>query len=524
MRRLAVAAALLVMGAGQIRARAQAGGDRPSEKDIFGGSAPVPGKEPDAGNGPDAAPAPGASPSSGAPPAATVPPAAQAAGTERDQALLGNSGGASQFLADYVAPENPLQIGGQVYLRAQSTASGHQYPDAWALSAPSLLDVYLDARPNPRVRGFVLGRMAFDPTLPVNVNTMTNVPGGALTGTSATGFTSFSTSRGPTVLLDQMWIRFDVLEKVFVTAGKQHVRWGTGRFWQPTDYLHALRRNPLDVFDARGGTTMLKLNVPWEEKAWNFYGFAVAENPNAPTPTLGDAAAAFRVEGVVAGVELGADTYLSRSSQARYGFDLSTGIWDFDVYADVGIRPGSDFDVYFPATNQVGGFAGYQTQAVGGIGYSQKYNDNDMWTAGVEYFYNSAGYSSASVYPQAIQFAHDNPALVPNPFSLFPFFYLGRQYGAVYVSLPAPYSWNYTTFTLSTLGNLSDRSFVTRLDYSVTILTHLSVEAFVAVHYGNAGGELRFQLPSSLVTEIGAPSIFADYPLFDLGAALRLKI
>jgi hypothetical protein len=323
-----------------------------------------------------------------------------------------------------------------------------------------------------------------------------------------------------------MWIRFDVLEHVFVTAGKQHVRWGTGRFWQPTDYLHLLRRNPLDVFDARGGTTMLKLNVPWEEKAWNFYGFAVAEDPNLPTPTLNKVAGAFRVEGVVAGVEVGADTYLGGSSgKARYGFDMSTGIYDFDVYADVGLRPGSDFNVYFPTENVVGGFDGYETQAVGGINYSRKYNDNDVWTAGVEYFYNHAGYESGHVYPQAFQYAlAQNPQL--NPFTLFPFFYIGRHYGAVYVSLPAPYSWNYTTFTLSTLGNFSDGSFVTRLDYSLTFLTHMSLEAFVAVHYGNLGGEFRFQIPASSLPPglTGVPANLTSYPVCDLGLALRLKI
>jgi len=108
--------------------------------------------------------------------------------------------------------------------------------------------------------------MSYDPTRPVDANTMplgTSGGQGAFVGTSATGFTTFSTGRGPNSLLYQMWIRFDVLETVFVTAGKQHVRWGTGRFWQPTDYLHSLKRNPLDVFDARGGTSMVKLHVPW---------------------------------------------------------------------------------------------------------------------------------------------------------------------------------------------------------------------------------------------------------------------
>jgi hypothetical protein len=522
------------------RARAE---DRPSEQDIFGGGASTtPTPSPGAPAAPAATTAP-PSPVTGAPgapsPAVSQPPAAApaseaAGGTARDQELLG--GGDAKFLSDYVAPENPLQIGGQLYLRMQTTARGGQAPADWSLSAPSLLDLYLDARPNPRVRAFILGRMSYDPTLPPNgagvlPQTGQMMSNGAFASAgSPTGFSTFSNTRGPATLLDQMWIRFDVLNHAFITAGKQHVHWGTGRFWQPTDYLHQQKRNPLDVFDARPGTTMLKLNVPWEEKGWNFYGFLVAEDPNAPTPTIADVAGAFRVEAVIAGVELGADTYLRRGQKPRYGLDFSTGIWDFDVYGDVAIRPGSDFLHEFPAQGSMPAglysFTGYETQVVGGINYSRKYNDNDAWTAGIEYFYNHPGYDNASAYPALLQ-----AAFFSGDPSAFPFFYLGRQYGAVYLTLPAPYSWNYTTFTLSTLGNLSDESFITRLDYSVTVLTHLSVEAFAGVHYGHLGGEFRFQLPASVVaanqaalSQFANPAQLTDYPVVDLGVALRLKI
>jgi hypothetical protein len=485
-----------------------AAGDRPSEQDMFGGGSSTP--------APSAAPQPAAAPSASAPPAAAPAAAANTGGTDRDQALLG-TGGDSKFLADYVAPENPLQIGGQLYLRAQSTASSNQYPGAWSFAAPSLLDVYLDARPNPRVRAFILGRMSYDPTLLPN-GSSTPLPAtdaGAAAGTTPTGFSTFSTTRGPASLLDQMWIRFDILEHVFVTAGKQHVRWGTGHFWQPTDYLHPVRRNPLDVFDIRPGTTMLKLNIPWEEKGWNFYGFAIAEDPDAPTPTLHQVAGAVRAEFVLAGVEIGLDSYLRRDHNPRYGFDLSTGIGDFDVYADIAVRPGDDFEHVFadatPTSSFVSTFSGYETQAVGGVTYARKYNDNDMWTVGIEYFYNHPGYTSSSIYTQVVQDAisTDNAALIP-------FFYLGQQYAAAYVSLPAPYSWNYTAFTLSTLGNLSDRSFITRLDYSVTLLTHLTFEAFAGLHYGHGGGEFRFDFVS-----LGFGN---TYPIVDLGAALRIAI
>jgi len=536
-RRLFGAALLVAVAAGPARAD-----DRPSEQDLFGGgnSTPTQTRAPTPGPANAATP----SPATPGPPAAASEKAAEGAaaagGTTRDQELLGG-GDEARFLADYVAPENPLQIGGQLYLRLQSTASGGQTPDQWSLSAPSLLDLYLDARPNPRVRGFILGRMSYDPTLSPNTPVLTSttmMSGGALAGGNPTGFSTFSTGRGPNTLLDQMWIRFDIFEKVFVTAGKQHVRWGTGHFWQPTDYLHQQKRNPLDVFDARPGTTMLKVNVPWEEKGWNFYGFAIAEDPNAPTPTVGDVAGAFRVEAVVAGVELGADTYLRRGQNPRYGFDMSTGIYDFDVYADVAVRPGGDFLHYFPASGDFFGFTGYETQAVGGITYSRKYNDNDMWTLGAEYFYNHPGYSGTGAPVQVISGAIGcgqpgssctNPDVAANPFDALPFFYFGQHYAAVYLNLPAPYSWNYTTFTLSTLGNLSDRSFITRLDYSVTVLTHLTVQAFAGVHYGTIGGEFRLDIPPLVAGKIPGlpPAQFAtltNYPVLDLGAALLIKL
>ena len=173
-RLVGLAVAGLIVFAATGRARAQ---DRPSEQDIFGGGAtPAPTPTGSASPAPTpaegAAPVPAAPPSGGAPAASTTPPAAAAEGTARDQSLLGNTGGTAQPLSDYIAPDNPLQIGGQVYLRAQSTAYQGGQPlsgvPQWGLSAPSLLDVYLDARPNPRVRAFVLGRMSFDPTRPLN--------------------------------------------------------------------------------------------------------------------------------------------------------------------------------------------------------------------------------------------------------------------------------------------------------------------------------------------------------------------
>ena len=132
-----------------------------------------------------------------------------------------------------------------------------------------------------------------------------------------------------------------------------------------------------------------------------------------------------------------------------------------------------------------------------------KYSDEDAVTFGAEYFYDRSGYESPRIYPVLLGVALVAPLDVaagtkfagqPNPFTPF---YLGRHYAGAFASLPSPGRWNDTTFTLSVLGNLSDKSFVARLDHSVLLLTYLRLETYVAGHFGAREGEFRlgFSLP-----------------------------
>jgi len=479
---------------------------------------------------------------------ATPPNPAASAEASRDARILGGGESAPMFTEE-AAPDDPLRIGGQLYLRLQSTASEGQSFRDFSFGAPSLLDVYLDARPNDRVRAFARGRMLYDPTLPAgesSANTMAALPAtGSTSGSPALSSLFQSQTRDPRAYLDQMWIKFDVAHRLFVTAGKQHVRWGTGRFWAPTDYLHLRPRNPLDVFDARTGTSMVKLHLPIESRQWNFYAYGVTEGPDA-TQTLGRLAGAVRAEFVLGTTELGLGVFGRKNGRPRFAADLSTGIGDFDFYGEVALRDQNEVDRlrYEPNAVIPDGPAppswqtpsetararlaqivdalypvyrerGIRPQAVGGVNYSRKYHDNDVFTIGAEYFYNSLGYSSPTLYPGLV-LPHSSPLS-----DSANFFYLGRHYGALFFSLPAPYSLDTHTFTLSTIGNLSDRSFITRLDYSLVVLTHVRFEAFVSGRYGNEHGEFRFGIRN---LDLGG-FVFSRAPAFmDFGLALRVAI
>src|SRR5262249_60698816 len=75
----------------------------------------------------------------------------------------------SDAFATGAVKEDPLKIGGLFYSRAFMTVSQDQPFNQSRVSVPTLVDVYLDARPTDRIRAFVLGRMTYDPFLATTV-------------------------------------------------------------------------------------------------------------------------------------------------------------------------------------------------------------------------------------------------------------------------------------------------------------------------------------------------------------------
>lgn len=518
--RLGPGTLLLLLGLGAVFCVCAAADDRPTEDELF--TAPA------------------------QPPSQTTASAGPA-GTAQLGGSAGSASAANAHTPESVSSEPVLSLGGQIYLRTQVVALEGQEIEDYSFSVPTLLDVYLDARPNDRVRGFVLWRMSYDPMLP---DTLAGVPSVGTTasdnGTSGTAALSslFGTQTNtPRILLDQLWLRFDVWRALFITAGRQHVRWGTSRFWTPADLLHLQRRNPLDVFDARRGTDMLKLHLPIESIAWNFYVYAVAGGHN-DTPTLYSVSAAARAEFVLGSFELGLGALVRRGAQPKFAADLSMGLGIFDLYAEgalvdsaeidrVSYLPGAQLpdplpmsgsaadvvlarirqavDAYYPAYRT----SGYRGQVVVGLNYTQRYADSDSFTLGLEYFANGLGYDEPTIYPGLVfprtQALQDSAR----------FFYLGRQYGAVYLAFPAPFALDLHTFVLSGLCNISDRSCIARVDYSVQILTHLRLEAYVAGVFGRRNGEFTFGIETPSIDGI---RLGRQPSVWNAGIALRIGI
>jgi hypothetical protein len=458
-------------------------------------------------------------------------PANSNSDSTRDELILGSQ--QQSRVTTFVAQDDPLKVGGMLYLRARSSARRHENVDDWLLQVPSLVDVYLDGRPNDRVRSFILGRMVFDPTTtsdgPSAASGSTQM--GAMLGATGGG-SGTQTKRGVSMVLDQMWLRFDIGHTVFVTAGRQHVRWGTVRFWRPTDFLHLQPRDLLQVFDPRTGTTMLKLHLPWEERSWNLYAYALFEGERN-VGSLGSIAGAVRGEIVLGAIEVGAGVLTQQSRKPKIGIDMSADIWDVDVYGELALRYGSEIDRVsyrpklpgddvssVPSTIEtlypVERDHGVKPQCVMGVSYTRSYNDNDTFTLGVEYFYNALGYASPEAYP-GLFLPRATPLAQPTSFG-----FLGRNYLGTFANFPSPFSLDQSTVIISTLGNLSDQSYISRLDYILIVLTHLRFEAYAAFHYGRPEGEYRMGFENIPVG--GGVTVSVPPMQLEVGVGLRVDL
>jgi len=278
---------------------------------------------------------------------------------------------------------------------------------------------------------------------------------------------------------------------------------------------------------------MVKVHLP-SERGWNLYAIGLIDNAG-PASTLNQLGGAIRGEIAFARSEIGAEAVFQPGRKDRFGLDASSAIGPLDAYVETSLSKGSDVPLFRinPNPDPAQGLAGqlepftptnYKVAASGGFNTTIVIAENNNLVLGVEYFYNSIGYDSERIYPFLIFRDFTHPGTPPS----FQPFYLGRHYGALYATFTSPsILGENSSFILSNLSNLSDRSVITRLDFLTRVLSYLYLEAYADVHYGRHGGEFRLQvnLPRQQIdpqTTIGPISIPA--PLFDAGLGVRIKI
>lgn len=442
---------------------------------------------------------------------------------------------------ELAAREDVLSLGGRLLLQVQANGLLDQPAEEVGIGAPSFLELYADARPSGRVRAFAQGRIQTD-------FTASQTQDAAVAGTSTNLF-GFGIS-GTNALLDQLWIKFDIARTVYVTAGQQRLRWGSSRFFNPTDFVNRRRLNPVALFDQRVGIGLVKFHLPLEEAGVNLYAILDVEDANR----LDRLAGAFRAEWAVATAELASSFAYQRDRGFRAGLDVSAGVGRFELRSEVALTYG-DRTVFFEgdfsspplvAPDALDREDRVLVQATFGADTTFRLNeDDDTLVVGFEYFFNDAGYRDRELYPYLILSSFSPDALrvlgadLPSdrPLPGFTPFTVSRHYVGVYGLLAGPGSWDDTSFVFSGLLDPGpSTSGLVRVDVSQTVLTFLSLRLFAGVFLGGRGAFKPFLRDDSFQLVAGAnplpgvlPLLDAAFlpiqgfePLFNLGAAITL--
>lgn len=425
----------------------------PRDDEIFGSSDPEP------------EPAPQSEPTPAAPTG------------DRDEDLLGGGFQSTErALADKLTVlDDRFTIGGRMWVLAQANLSeGVDDPSQVTMDGPTRFDLYADARPNDRVRAYASGRLTHDWSI-------------------RRGDTDpFTGEEIPvdTVLLDQLWVKFDVAHRVYVTAGKQRIRWGTGRFWQPTDFLNQQRLDPLAIVDVRTGVDLVKVHVPIESANSNVYAIANLADAHA----LDEIGGALRAETSFGQTELTASAAARKDQPVKLGATASSGLGPFDVSLEAAVQHGvtdprwegtlDPVALVFPTEVDISDE--WLVQVVGGLELSIAYGSDDSFAIGAQGFYNQLGYDDADLLGWLFLVNQYTPL------------YFGRAYAGGYVYVPSPGRLKDHTFLASVLVNVSDESLVGRFDWRATLMRYLDANAFVSV-YGGGNGELHYsvEIPAS---------------------------
>lgn len=389
------------------------------------------------------------------------------ASSASDDFFLGDGEALDEFdpMAALAAAEAAYSVGGRMLLNLAYLLPEQTAPWLAPWIAPSFVELYADARPSDRVRAFVQGRIDYDFTIGPGARDLLGNP------------------LSPVDLrLDQLWVAFDVAHLAYFTVGRQRIRWGAGRIWNPTDFLNQERRDSLDILDRRLGVDLIKVDIPIAAIGMNNYVIGSVRDAFAPAT----AGLALRSEIAFWTTELSVSAAFRLDEPIRLGADVSTGLWIFDVTAELAAMYGSQ-EVFYRGRFDT--FRGLRPKpylrdnevllsGVLGLSADIPYWTQRELTVGVEYFYNGAGYRNPNIYPWLLI----NGAFQP--------LYVGEHYAAAYAYMPSPFGFDPLSLGLTTVGNLSDLSFLTRTDVRYTFLTFIQLGLFVTYHYG-ANGELH---------------------------------
>lgn len=342
--------------------------------------------------------------------------------------------------------EKPTQIGGTFSTQGDFYLRDDVPLKDTAVSNPNILFLYLDSKFKQDARFLARVRAFCDPT-------------GTAGGGSGNLTNPYGSGGNKNVLVSLQELKYsgNIDHKIFLTVGRQKVKYGAAKFFNPTDFLNSQALNFFLPSDERPGVDMIKAHIP--SGVANFYAAKMVGNlasSGNPAGSYFRGEVAYDGGGdLLGGGEISISGYFPRNQMAKAGFDISQAVGDYDVYFEgaTGKNSAGDWKSVYSV----------------GAGRQIRYGDR----AG-----NTVSLQGELFYAKSV-----------------------AEYGIFSISLPEPANLKDITFANTNLYSLLDKSGLSRLNLVYTITPEINGMVYASAHLGNPGGVFHL---SGQVADVGA--------------------
>jgi hypothetical protein len=184
--------------------------------------------------------------------------------------------------------------------------------------------------------------------------------------------------------LSEAHFSFDIRKRVFVRVGQQLIKWGASYFWTPEDFINLQRAQAtvLSPVDVRVGKPGLRIHVPIRSaNLFLFTDFSAVTRNKIAGDLAHEVAQAWRLDGTIAGVNIGTVGYVSKKGPTHIGLDATGNLLATDVYGELAL------------TFQRNTSAAYAFS----LGAARPFGQEKNWTVRGEFYYNDTGYGDTGL-------------------------------------------------------------------------------------------------------------------------------
>jgi hypothetical protein len=350
---------------------------------------------------------------------------------------------ASQLAPTGNSKEETLQIGGTLSSEVDAYIQSGVPLTQNVTSNPNVLFLYLDSKLENDNRVFGKIRAFYDPT---------GVSSGNATSASYTNPYGFgnASSDNLAVNLQELRVSANIGHQVFFNIGRQKVKYGAAKFFNPTDFLNPQPFNFFLPTDERTGVDMIKMQVP--SGASNFYAAGVVGNPttgSVPGGYFRGELPYSQIANIIGAGEISLSGWLPKNQSGRFGYDISQQVDDFDIYVE-------------GAATQTP--SAWQDATSAGFTWTGRYADRETNTISLNGEYFQAGAAA--------------------------------EYGILAINLGGPGGLNDINFIVTNLMDLIGNSGLSRLDIVCAFTDRITGRVYGAAPWGSASG--TFYLPGQI--------------------------